>query len=175
MLRKFAPSVALVLMAVLAVAPAATAQEKVEGEFDLAWNECWPGYNDEVPDWVGTVDLDGDVHDMVFFLLGNGRPPGQELGDDRGAFIEIWAIYDGLEITYGEECAPESLEGELVMWGHDAGVSDFGAKEFAMTGKVVESSGDYSDLAGADVVMNGTFTMDEDGNLLTAPGTIEIG
>jgi len=175
MLRKLALSLSLVLMAVLAAAPAVMAQDKVTGEYDLAWNTCWPGPQDEVPDWIGTVDIDGDVHDIVFFLLGNGRPPGQELPEGSGAFIEIWAIYDGFDATFDDECALEALEGDLVIWGHDAGVSNYDAQEYAMTGTVVEGFGDYSDLAGADVVMSGTFTVDDEGNPLTAPGTIEIG
>jgi hypothetical protein len=172
MLRKLAPILALVLMAVLTVAPASMAQEKVTGAFDLAWNGCWAGPGDEVPDWIGTVDIDGDVYDMLFFNLGDGSPPNH---DRAGSFIEIWAIYDGLELTYDEECATETYEGDLVMWGHDAGVSDFDAKEYTMTGTVVEAFGDYADLTGQSLAMHGTFTLDADGNPLTAPGVLEIG
>ena len=175
MLRKLPLSLSLVLVAVLAIAPATLAQDKVQGEYDLAWNECWPGPQDAVPDWVGTIDIDGNVHDFVFFFLGDGRPPGQDPPEGRMAFIEIWAIYDGLNIAYDEECAVEAYEGDLVMWGHDAGVSNLEAQEYAMTGYVAEAFGDYADLAGADVAMSGTFTMDEEGNFLTAPGALEIG
>lgn len=175
MLRKLTASLSLVLTAVLTVGPAAMAQDKVTGEFDLSWNGCWEGPGDEVPDWIGTVDLDGDVYDMVFFNLGDGRPPlSQDLPEGSGAFIEIWAVVDGLEITYDEECATETYEGDLVMWGHDAGVSVYDAQEYAMTGAIVEAFGDYADLVGCDVAMSGTFTVDEQGNPLTAPGVIEI-
>mgnify|MGYP001811920828 CR=1 FL=1 len=61
------------------------------------------------------------------------------------------------------------------MWGHDAGLSQYDAQQSAMTGTVVEAYGDYADLAGKDVVMSGTFTVDDEGNPLTAPGVIEIG
>lgn len=176
MVRKLPISLSLVLMAVLAVAPATVAQDKVTGEFDLSWNGCWQGPGDELPDWIGTVDIDGSVHDMVFFNLGDGRPPlSQDPPEGSGAFIEIWAVYDGLEISYDEECATETYEGDLVMWGHDAGLSDYVAQEYAMTGTIVEAFGDYADLAGSTVAMNGTFTVDEDGNPLTAPGVLEIG
>ena len=176
MLRKLTASLSLVLMAVLAVVPAATAQDKTTGEFDLSWNGCWTGPSDQVPDWVGTIDLDGDVHDMVFFNLGNGRPPlSQDLPEGSGAFLEIWAVYDGLEIGFDEECALTTYAGDLVMWGHDAGLSQYDAQEYAMTGTVVEAFGDYADLAGSGVAMSGTFTVDEEGNPLTAPGVLEIG
>ena len=176
MLRKPTLSLSLVLMAVLAVAPATMAQDKVTGEFDLDFNGCFAGSGDEVPVWVGTIDIDGDVNDMVFFNLGDGRPPlSQDPRKESGAFIEIWAIYDGLGIAFDEECALESFEGDLVMWGHDAGLSQYDAQEYAMTGYVAEAFGDYADLAGKDVAMSGTFSVDEEGNPLTAPGVLEIG
>jgi hypothetical protein len=163
------------LVATFALAPTAMAQEKVTGAFDLDWNSCWAAPGDEVPDWVGSIDLGGDVHDMVFFNLGDGLPPGLEVAEGSGAFIEIWAVYDGLELAYDDACAPTTYEGELVMWGHDAGISHYDAKEYAMNGTVVEAFGDYADLAGSDVAMSGTFTTTEDGAPLTAPGMLEIG
>ena len=174
MLRKLLLSLSLVLMALLATAPAAMAG-KAGGAYDLSWNECWQAPTDEVPDWIGTVDLDGDEHDIVFFFLGDGMPPATGVPEGQGSFIEIWAVYDGLDITFDAECALETFAGDLVMWGHDAGVSDYEAQEYAMTGTVVEAFGDYADLAGESVAMSGTFTMDDEGNFLTAPGVIEIG
>ena len=175
MLRKSALGSALVLSAALALVPAAVAAETVTGDVDLAWNGCFTGPGDEVPDWVGTVDFDGDVHDMVFFNLGDGRPPNSDVEEGMGAFIEIWAVYDGLELTYDDECATQAYDGDLVMWGHDAGLSDREAQEYSMTGTVVEAFGDYADLAGEPIYMSGTFTLTEEGGPATAPGTIEIG
>ncbi|MGD8486347.1 MAG: hypothetical protein PVH07_06880 [Chloroflexota bacterium] len=162
----------LLLTAVMMATPAALAQDKVTGEFDLDWNGCWQGPGDEIPDWIGTIDLDGNVYDMLFWNLGDGRPPNNDLA---GAFIEIWAVIDGLEITFDEECVMETFAGDPVIWGHDAGVSDFDAQTYAMTGTIVEAFGDYADLAGQPVAMSGTFTLDADGNPLTAPGILEIG
>ena len=172
MLRKWLVGMSLTLMAVLALAPATIAQDKVTGEFDLTWNGCWEGPTDEVPDWVGTIDIDGDVHDMLFWNLGDGRPPNSDLD---GSFIEIWAVYDDLDLTFSDDCTMETLDGDLVMWGHDAGRSDMDAQEYRMSGTVVEAFGDYSDLAGQPLVMSGTFTLTDDGAPLTAPGLLEIG
>lgn len=174
MLRKLLLSLSLVLMAVLAVAPATMAQDKVTGDVSLTWNDCWAQPGDEVPDWIGTIELDGNAYDMVFFNLGDGRPPNADLAEPLGAFIEIWAVYDGLEIAFDEACAVESYQGDLVMWGHDAGVSDHGASEYAMTGSVVEAIGDYADLAGQPLFMSGTF-FENDAGVMEAPGVVEIG
>lgn len=175
MLRKSAVGLALALSASLAFVPAALATETITGEVDLAWNRCFEAPGDEVPDWVGTVDFDGDVHDMVFFNLGDGRPPNHDPEDGMGAFIEIWAIYDGLELVYDDGCAPQTHEGDLVMWGHDAGLSDREAQKYSMNGTVVEAFGDYADLAGQPLFMSGTFTLTDEGGPATAPGVIEIG
>ena len=175
MLRNSAVGSALALSAALVLVPAAAAAETVTGDVDLAWNGCFTGPGDEVPDWVGTVDFDGDLHDMVFFNLGDGRPPNHDVEEGMGAFIEIWAVYDGLELAYDEDCATETYQGDLVMWGHDAGLSDRVAQEYSMTGTVVEGFGDYADLAGQPIYMSGTFTLTEEGGPATAPGTIEIG
>jgi len=51
---------------------------KAVGNVDLSWNDCWQAPSDEVPDWVGTVDMDGTVYDLVFFNIGDGRPPQQD-------------------------------------------------------------------------------------------------
>ena len=173
MVRKLALGLSLALTASLVVTPVAMAQDKVTGAFDLDWNACWEGPTDEVPDWIGTIDLDGDAYDMLFFNLGDGRPPNQELAAPLGPFIEIWAVYDGLDISFDEDCAMEAFEGDLVMWGHDAGVSDSDAQEYEMAGTVVEAFGDHADLAGSDVVMSGSFTLTPDGAPLTAPGVLE--
>jgi hypothetical protein len=175
MQRKTALGMALAVAAAMVLVPAAMAADKVTGDVELAWNECFTGPGDEVPDWVGTVDIDGDVHDMVFFNLGDGRPPNQDPAEGTGAFIEIWAIYDGLELAYDDACAPQTFEGDMVMWGHDAGLSDREAQQYAMTGTVVEAFGDYADLAGQPIYMSGNFTLTDDGEPLTAPGVIEFG
>jgi len=175
-MRKLAFSLSLVLMAALAVAPATTAQDKVEGTMDLAWNECYPGPPSlEVPDWVGTVDFDGDVYDIIFFNLRPGFPPGHEPDEGYNPFIEAWAVYDGLELVFDDECAMETLEGNLVMWGHDAGRTDKATKEYAATGNVLAAVEAFDGLAGSDMAMNGTVLFTEENAPESAPGILQIG
>ena len=181
MLRKLAPMLSLVLMAVLAIAPAATAQDKVEGTMDLTWNDCYTGPGEAVPDWIGTIDIGGDVYDMLFFNVGTGRPPNHALEAPHGSFNEIWAIYDGLELVQDPACAAEGfegdavqkLDGELVLWGHDAGTGNDETATYEMSGTVMEAFGDFDGLAGSTVSMSGTFFLDPD-EVLKAPGAFAI-
>jgi|GEM_PF-1573423 len=176
MLRKSLMSASLALMAVLAVAPATMAQDKLEGTMNLAWNECYPGApNLEVPDWVGTVDFDGDVYDIIFFNVRPGWPPGHVPAEGFNPFIEVWAVYDGLELVFDDECAMETLQGNLVMWGHDAGRTNKETKEYAATGYVLEALEAFDGLAGSGMAMSGTVLFTEEGAPSTAPGILQIG
>ena len=174
MLRKLASIVSLVLLAVVATAPATAAQEKVQGDFDLLWNDCWEGPTEAIPDWIGTIDFEGDVYDMLFFNVGDGRPPNHPLPEGTGAFNEVWAVYDGLDLTFSEDCAVQTFDGDLVLWGLDHGTSDNEAATYQMTGTVMEAMGPFEGLAGQDLYMSGTFFENPDG-VLEAPGTLEIG
>ena len=174
MQAKLALILSLVLMAVLAVAPATAAEDKVQGTFDLTFNACYEAPGEEIPDWIGTIDIDGDAYDMLFFKVGTGRPPNHPAAEGTGAFNEIWAVYDGLELVFDEECAVETFDGDLVLWGLDHGTSDRVAATYAMTGAVMEAVGPFDGLAGKEVSMSGTFFENEEG-VMQAPGVLEIG
>lgn len=176
MKRMHAAVVSLVLPAILATAPGTMAQDKIEGTMDLSWNECYPGApNLEVPDWVGTVDFDGDVYDIIFFNVRPGFPPGFTPAEEYGPFIEVWAVYDGLELVFDDECAMQTLEGDLVMWGHDAGRTDRGTMEYAARGNVLTAVETFDGLAGSEMAMSGTVVLTDEGAPQTAPGTLVIG
>lgn len=176
MLRKLAAGLAMVPLAALAFTPATMAQDKVEGMMDLTFNECYPGApNLEVPDWVGTVDFDGDVYDIIFWVIAKDYPPGLDPNEEFNPFIEAWAVYDGLELVFDDECAMQTLEGELVMWGHHTGRTNKETKEYAATGKVLEAYGAFDGFAGSDDAMSGTVLFTEEGAPDTAPGTLVIG
>ena len=176
MLRKLTAGLALVPLAALAFTPATMAQDKLEGTMDLAFNDCYPGApNLEVPDWVGTVDFDGDVYDIIFWVIAKGYPPGLEPNEGFNPFIEAWAVYDGLELVFDDECAMQTLVGELVLWGHHTGLTITSTMEYAASGKVLEALGPFDGFAGSDDVMGGTVLFDEEGAPDTAPGVLVIG
>ena len=174
MLRKLPMSLALALTAALAAAPATMAENKVAGPMDLAFNACWAGPSEEMPDWIGTIDFDGDVYDAIFYNVGTGWPAGHAPEAPYAAFNEIWAVYDGLELAFDDECAIETLEGDLVMWGHDAGLLDTIASAFEMTGTVMEAVGEFDGLVGKTVSMSGVVELSDEGAPLAAPGEFAI-
>ena len=174
MLRKLLLSLTLGSMAVLSFAPAALAEGGVSGKMDLKWNACYGGPpSEEVPDWIGTVELDGAVHDILYFNVATGRPP--TLPPQEPPMLsahEIWAIYDGLELLFDDECAIETFEGDLVLWGHDYGVATL--PDFVLNGTVIEASADFTELAGHDVTISGVVDLTEEGAPSAAPGEFVI-
>ena len=178
MLRRLTLTMALALVATLALAPVAMAQGKISGPMDLTWNPCYGAPpSEEMPDWIGTVELDGNTYDVLFFNVGVGRPPTEPVAETVVSASEIWALYDGLDLTFDEECAISTFDGDAVMWGHDYGLMDLAVgPEFVLRGWVIEADDDFADLVGEDVVISGTVEMDpETGAPLAAPGEFVVG
>ena len=175
MLRKLLLSLSMVLIAVLAVAPATMAQDKLEGTMDLARNECYDvSHGEGVFSWSGTVDFDGDVYDVVFWSVGGGLPLGYAPAEGFGPFNEVWAVYDGLEVAFDDDCEVATFEGDPILWGLNAGLVDTETMGYAATGLVTGAHGAFDGLVGNDMAMNGTIVTADDG-ARTAPGTLVIG
>ena len=176
MFRVLSLSVSLVLLAALALAPAALGQDKVTGSLDLKWNPCYGAPpSEEIPDWIGTVEIEGNVYDMLFFNVGTGRPPTDRVEEPELSVHELWAVYDGLELTFDDECALETFDGSAVMWGHDYGGANFAeSPDYYMGGTVLEASGEFADLVGRPIEISGIVEFGENGPE-AAPGQIVIG
>lgn len=177
MRRMLLLSPALVLIAVLALAPVAVGQDKLSGPMDLQWNACYGAPpSEEIPDWIGTVELDGKVYDVLFFNVGTGRPPTDRVEAPEMTAHELWAIYDGLELVFDEECAVQTFEGSAVMLGHDYGRANFAeGPDYRLTGTVLEASGDFADLVGQPMEVNGIIEFSDEGAPTAAPGELVIG
>ena len=175
MYPKFTLSLSLALSAVVATAPMALAENEVTGSMDLKWNTCYGvPPSEDMPDWIGTVDIDGKSYDVLFFNVGSGRPPTDRVEEPEMSVHELWAIYDGLDLTFDEDCAIETFEGDALMWGHDYGVANFAETlDYHMAGTVLEAFGDFADLAGHPMQVNGTVVMGEAGPE-GAPGTFTV-
>lgn len=174
MLRRLSIALSLTLVAVLAIAPATLAEGTLTGEMNLKWNACYGAPpSEEVPDWIGTVEFEDVVYDILFFNVGTGRPPTlPPLEPPMMSASEIWAIYDGLELVFDDECAIETFEGDLVLWGHDYGAATL--PDFVLNGTVIEASDDFADYAGRDVTISGTVELTEEGAPSAAPGEFVI-
>ena len=90
-------------------------------------------------------------------------------------FVEAWAVYDGLELVFDDECALQTLQGDLVMWGNDAGRTNTETKEYAAEGAIIEAMGAFDGLAGSAMAMSGTIGFTDEGAPATAPGVLVIG
>lgn len=161
MIRRLSISLVLVLMAALAVAPAAVAQDKLEGAVDWAFNKCHPGApSEEVPSWVGTVEFDGEVFDALAWSVGTGLPFGHMVDEHYFPFIETIAVYRDLDLVHDDECAVETLQGDLLVWGHAAGLVDTQTGEYSGIGVARDGVEKFDGLAGSPLSTGGTVVFD---------------
>ncbi len=172
----FALSLALVSI------PQVEATKPLTGSMDLEFNLLWPGAGDKVPDWVGTIIIDGKEYGMLFFAIGSGKSFVTDPGNLKGRihfFEEIWAIYDMGDLSFPEiptadELAwsywlPMNNPDELVLWGHDRGQTNFQNNDYHMNGNVEMAFGSFSIYEGRSVHMNGQIIWYESGPFVGAP------
>ena len=177
MIRRLTMSLTLLSFAVLAVAPATMAQDKIEGTTNTTFTDCYPGPpNETIPDWKGAFDVDGKAYDVLFWNVGTGRPYGHMPAETDIPFNEVFAVYRDLELVLDGECMVETLEGDLVMWGHDSGLVDTTTNGYSAIGFVMEAFEEFDGYAGSPMSMSGTVVVDPDtGAPLTASGPFDIG
>lgn len=156
----------LTLAFTLALLPAETAQAKkpLIGTMDLEYNLGWPEPQDEIPDWVGTITIDGEEYDMLFFAIGSGKAFDDAFKGKIHFFEEIWAIYDlddgfpAIPSNDPDDWAyflPKNDPDELVLWGYDKGQTNIQTSKYHMTGNVEEAFGGFSMWEGRNVYMSG--------------------
>ncbi len=142
----------------------------LEGAMDLEFNLQWPGPQADIPDWVGTVTIDGDEYGMTFFCTGSGKPFATDPGKVH-FFEETWVIYDW--VTFDSE-TQELDFGQILLWGHDVGVVSLANSNYVMNGYVQEALGDFADWEGHNVHMSGEIIWYEFGAPHYAPGVFQI-
>ncbi|MFW9885787.1 MAG: hypothetical protein ACFFEX_15480 [Candidatus Thorarchaeota archaeon] len=182
-LRKI--GVVLVLFALslaLVAIPEVAATRPITGSMDLEFNLLWPGAGDKVPDWVGTITIDGKEYGMLFFAIGSGKSFVTDLANLKGNihfFEEIWAIYDMGDQSFpaipnGDDSAwaywlPMNSPDELVLWGHDKGQTNLQTNDYHMAGNVEMAGGSFSIYDGRSVHMSGEIIWYESGPFAGAP------
>ena len=185
--------VLLALAFIVALVPAGTAQAKkpLIGTMDLEFNLGWPEPQDVIPDWVGTITIDGTEYGMLFFAIGSGKAFDDNLKGKVHFFEEIWAIYDTdfdftslLPSTDSDDWAywlPSAEPAELVLWGYDVGQTNIQNSNYHMNGNVEEAFGIFADWEGRNVHMSGVIEWQivdtPEGPVVAphyAPGTLRI-
>lgn len=174
MRSKLSIVLALVLaLTVISVAPA-TAKAPLVGEMDLEFNLAWPGPGDVVPDWVGTVTIDGNEYGIAFFAISTGKPFETDRPGSAFFFGEIWRIYDGLDFEFVDGVLTEFEPGPVVMWGYDTGLTNLKNSKYHMIGSVDEAAFPFEEWVGRSVHMGGVIEWYPFGAPHFAPGMLRI-
>jgi hypothetical protein len=168
--------VALVLTFTIALVSASPVQaiKPLKGTMNLEFNLGWPEYQTGIPDWVGTIEINGETYGMLFFAFWTGKPFDNPTKGAAFFFGEIWAIYDMdmdgpsfPEIPNGVPgdwayWLPANNPDELVLCGHDEGVTNMANTKYHMTGSVEYAGYPFTKWTGRNVYMSGMIEWYED-------------
>lgn len=180
-------SFALIFLLTFVSITPALAIKPLYGEMNLEFNLDWfsLGYQTEVPDWVGSIIIGETTYGMLFFAFETGKPFADPQGNSNRLFFgEIWAIYemDGDEFPEIPEADPDAWavwlpknNPKCVMWGYDAGLTNFANSKYRMNGVVTYATGEFAEWEGRKVHMSGFIVWYPDGGPPHyAPGTFRI-
>lgn len=170
-------AILLLLALTVSLFPATSAAAKVPliGDMDLQFNLCWPGPQDVVPEWVGTITIDSEEYGMAFFAIGTGKPFEAARPGSAFHFGEIWKIYESLDFSFDAAGCLSTFEpGPVVMWGYDTGLTNMANSKYHMNGSVEEAAYPFEEWVGRSVHMGGVIEWYPFGAPQFAPGTFRI-
>ncbi len=153
---------------------AISAKVPLRGTMDLEYNLAWPGPQDVIPDWVGTIDIDGELYGMAFFAIGTGKPFEDDRPGSAYFFGEIYEIYETLEFKFVDGILTCFNPGAIVLKGTDEGSTNLKNSHYRMNGVVTETNEDFAKWLGRSVHMSGTIIWTDFGAPQNAPGTFRI-
>ena len=163
------------LLTLVSTIAAVNAKKPLIGTMDLQFNLAWPGPNYEIPDWIGTITIDGEEYGMAFFAIGSGKPFVDDPSTSVHFFEEIYVIYFELDFTFNEDGTLGIFEpGAIALWGYDVGITNMINSKYHMTGNVEEANGIFSQWLGRNVFMSGVIEWYPFGAPQYAPGTFRI-
>lgn len=162
-------------MILVSTTAAVSAKNYPIGTMELQFNLAWPGPQDEIPDWVGTITIDDVEYGMAFFAIGSGKPFVTDPSTSVHFFEEIYVIYFELYFTFNEDGTLGDFEpGDIALWGYDVGITNMINSKYHMTGNVEEANGIFSPWIGRFVFMSGVIEWYPFGAPQYAPGTFRI-
>lgn len=167
---------AIVVVLFLGTTAPLNAKSPVTGEMDLQFNLAWPGPQTDIPDWVGTLTIDGDEYGMAFFLIGTGKPfAGDHVTGNASFFGEIWRVYDGIDLGFDEfGNLAEFSPGPIILWGYDAGMVSLANSKYHMNGSVEYAAEAFAGWLGRSVHMSGVIEWYDFGAPQYAPGVFRV-
>ena len=153
------------------------AAKPLEGTMNLQFNLGWLGPQDEIPDWVGNITIDGELYDMAFYAIGSGKSFVTDTQNLKGKihfFEEIWVI-GYIDYAFNEEGAlAYFVVTEILMLGNDKGQTNTQNSKYHMSGSVEEAVGVFDGWAGCRVHMMGEIIWYPFMAPFAAPGALRI-
>jgi len=154
-----------------------SAKKPLIGDMDLQFNLDWPGPQTIIPEWVGTITINGEEYGMAFFNIGTGKPFDLQNNGSPLFFEEVWVIYDvgDYDFAFDENGVLTKFEfGDIVLWGYDAGLTNLKNSIYHMVGNVEEANDPFSNWIGRSVHMSGDIIWYPFGAPYQAPGIFRI-
>jgi len=176
-MRKKLTTVILIIsfLTLVSTLAAVNAKKPLIGTMDLQFNLAWPGPQAEIPDWIGTITIDGEEYGMAFFAIGSGKPFVTDPSTSVHFFEEIYVIYFDLYFTFNLDGTLGDFEpGDIALWGYDVGITNMINSKYHMNGNVEEANGIFSQWLGRNVFMSGVIEWYPFGAPQYAPGTFRI-
>jgi hypothetical protein len=116
------------------------------------------GPQEEIPDWVGTVTLDGETYGIAFFNTGTGKPFAEKPGRNL-FFEETWTVYEELDFAFEDGFLVTFEPGDVLMSGYDSGVSVSANSTFRMSGDIRVANGEFAAWLGRGAHMMGAMEL----------------
>ncbi len=114
-------------------------------------------------------------HTSGTHATGSGKPFVSDPSTSVHFFEETWKIYSKLELGFDENgVLTEFVEGPVVLWGYDAGITNLVNSKYHMTGSVEGAADPFEEWVGRSVFMSGDIEWYDFGAPQYAPGTLRI-
>ncbi len=177
MIRRVMAVLGVGLALALVGGTSAQAKAPLYGELDTQFNLGWfeYGYQEEIPDWVGTVTIDGQEYGTAFFLTGTGKPFAEQPSDGVLFFEEKWVIYEELDFAFDDGFLVEFEPGDVLLAGYDRGVTSVANDAYRMNGDVRVANGPFAGWLGRSVHMGGIIEWYDSGPFTGLPYRAPVG
>ncbi|MFX0172679.1 MAG: hypothetical protein ACFE9L_12235, partial [Candidatus Hodarchaeota archaeon] len=129
---------------------------------------------DEIPDWIGTITIDGNEYGMAFFAIGTGKLFYDQNNGKAYFFGEIWEIYESINYRFKDGVLTKFKPGNIVLKGTDEGTTNLQNNNYVMNGIVTKTNKDFANWLGHNVHMSGEIIWYDFGAPHYAPGTFQL-